>query len=50
MIASLVPYNHHAKCHDGAWEPAGRRFRDGRIASLTTFFDTAYALNLAAPG
>ena len=23
--------------------------RDGRIASLTTFFDTAYAMNLAAP-
>ena len=23
--------------------------RDGHIASLTTFFDTAYALNLAAP-
>ena len=24
--------------------------RDGGIASLTTFFDTAYAMNLAAPG
>ena len=24
--------------------------RDGRIASLTTFYDTAYAMNLAAPG
>jgi ketosteroid isomerase-like protein len=24
--------------------------RDGRIASLTTFFDTAYAMKLAAPG
>jgi ketosteroid isomerase-like protein len=23
--------------------------RDGRIASLTTFYDTAYAMNLAAP-
>jgi uncharacterized protein (TIGR02246 family) len=23
--------------------------RDGRIASLTTFFDTAYAMNLAGP-
>jgi len=23
--------------------------RDGHIASLTTFFDTAYAMNLAAP-
>jgi ketosteroid isomerase-like protein len=23
--------------------------RDGRIASLTTFYDTAYATNLAAP-
>jgi ketosteroid isomerase-like protein len=23
--------------------------REGRIASLTTFFDTAYAMNLAAP-
>jgi uncharacterized protein (TIGR02246 family) len=23
--------------------------RDGRIASLTTFFDTAYAMSLAAP-
>lgn len=23
--------------------------RDGRISSLTTFFDTAYAMNLAAP-
>ena len=23
--------------------------RDGRIASLTTFFDTAYAMNLASP-
>jgi ketosteroid isomerase-like protein len=23
--------------------------RDGRIASLTTFFDTSYAANLAAP-
>lgn len=23
--------------------------RDGRIASLTTFFDTAYAMDLAAP-
>ena len=24
--------------------------RDGRIASLTTFYDTAYAMALAAPG
>ncbi len=24
--------------------------RDGHIASLTTFYDTAYATNLAAPG
>src|SRR4029453_1088328 len=23
--------------------------RDGRIASLTTFYDTSYAMNLAAP-
>jgi ketosteroid isomerase-like protein len=23
--------------------------RDGRIASLTTFYDTAYAMSLAAP-
>jgi ketosteroid isomerase-like protein len=25
-------------------------FRDGKIAALTTFFDTAYAAALAAPG